>query len=69
MHNTTHLSNISLLDRPTSIRQLFVLKILIMKFKPFARHFLPLRCKYLPQQLILEHSQPVLIPYRGSSIV
>jgi len=38
-----------------------------MKFKQVTRHFLPLRYKYLPQQLVLEHSQRVLISHRGRS--
>jgi hypothetical protein len=67
MHNTTHLPSISLLDQPTSIRRGFVINLLFMKFKPVARHCLPLRYKYLPQHLILELSQPVLISHRVRS--
>ena len=65
MHKTTHLSSISLLDHPIGIRRGFVIKLLIMKIKPVLRHLLPLSYKYLPQQFILECSQPGLISHHG----
>ena len=67
MHSTTHLSSMSLLDYPANIRRGFVINLLTINFKPVIRHYIPLRYKYLPQQLTLEYSEPLLISHRGRS--
>jgi len=40
------------------------MKLLSVLFSPVSRHFLPLRSKYLPQHLILEHLKSTLFPNR-----
>jgi len=45
-----------------------IIKLLIMQFYPLPYKLVPLRPKYSPQNPILKHPQPTLLPHRIYSI-
>ena len=45
-----------------------IMKILSVEFSPVSCYLLPLKPKYLPQHLILDHPQPVFFPFRWDQV-